>query len=171
MKHLSFFLSLVFLCAFFVSGCDLAKPVNKGQGEQAAAPTEEPPQAVAPQLSQVKETTPLPSEDNTETVQAGIGMTGKGNYGTPTANNPMEIVTVPVATLFQMREKAFLLRIQDGMRLFKAEHNRIPSSNEEYMREIIQKNNIAFPQLPPGQKFVYDPKDGELKIQKPRSAP
>ena len=170
MKNLIFPLSLLFLCAFFVSGCDLAQPINQGQNGQAAAPVEEPQQAEVPEPPpQVKES--VPSEDNTEMVQAGRGMTGRGNYGTPTANNAMELITVPVATLFQMRERTFLLGIQNAMKIYQAEHNRKPASHAEYMREVIQKNNITMPQLPAGQEFIYDPRDGELKIRKPKDAP
>ena len=35
------------------------------------------------------------------------------------------------------------------------------------MDRIIKENNIRLPTLPTGNRYVYDPKTGELMIEKP----
>jgi len=164
------FLSLVFLGTFFLNGCDSTQPKNKEQGEPPAPPVEEPPQlAAVPPQPPVPE--PAQAKDNTTTVAAAPGMSGKGNYGTPTANNPMEIITVPISTMFRTKDQLVLQQIKHAMNLYEAGHGRLPATHEEFVIDIIQENNIILPQLPAGQKYEYDPKDGELKIRKPKGSP
>ena len=175
MKHSAFFLSLIFLGAFFINGCDLAQPKNLGQGEPPAPPIEVPqPQVEVP--PPVHE--PAQAENNTVTVTAAPGMSGKGNYGTPTGNNPMEIITVPISTMFRTQDRLILQQVEYAMNLYKAEHGRAPASHDEFWERIIVANNLhpdqpsanrnKLPQLPPGQEYIYDPKDGVLKIRKPK---
>jgi len=167
MKNLIFAFLLVFLCTFCVSGCDLAKPQNKGQG-QPAAQNDPPPVEVQPNPEEQKQNVSAQTEDNTVTVTAAPGMSGKGNYGTPTSNNAMEIITVPISTMFRTQDRIVLMQIQDAVNKFRAEHDRFPASHEEFMEKIIRANNIPF-RLPPGHEFVYE--GGELKIRKPKDAP
>ncbi|MDR0327335.1 MAG: hypothetical protein LBI05_03455 [Planctomycetaceae bacterium] len=166
MKNLFFCLLWGFVCAFFVSGCDLAQPKNKGQDKPPAAQNDPPPveEMKAPPVV----VQPVPNENNTVMVNAAPGMGGKGNYGTPTANNPMEIITVPVSTMFYAKDQLVLNSIQHAMNLYQAEHGKIPATHEEFMENIVRANMIALPQLPFGQEYVYDPMDGVLKIRKPR---
>jgi hypothetical protein len=180
MKNLSLFLSLIFIGAFFMSGCGLTQPKDKGQGGQPAPLVEEPqePAAAVPPLP-VKE--PAQAEDNTVMVAVAPGMSGKGNYGTPTGNNPMEIITVPISTMFRTQDRLVLQQVEHAMNLYKAEHGNAPASHEEFWERIIVANNLQpnqssgnrnkLPQLPDGQEYVYDPKDGVLKIRKPKNVP
>ena len=180
MKNSVFFFPLIFLGAFFISGCDLAQPKNKGQDEPPAPLIEEPqqPEAVPPQPPADKPTQP---EENTVMVPAAPGMSGKGNYGTPTGNNPMEIITVPISTMFRTQDRLVLQQVEYAMNLYKAGHGRVPATHEEFWEQIILANNLQpnqsssnknkLPQLPPGQEYVYDPKDGVLKIRKPKNTP
>jgi hypothetical protein len=181
MKHSASFLSLVFFGAFFISGCDLAQPKNRGQGEPPAPPIEEPQQVVeVPPPPPVKEPDPA-DNNNTVMVTAAPGMSGKGNYGTPTGNNPMEIITVPISVMFRTQDRVILQQVDYAMNLYKAEHGNAPASHAEFWERIIVANNLQpnqsganknrLPQLPPGQEYVYDPKDGVLKIRKPKDVP
>jgi len=52
--------------------------------------------------------------------------------------------------------------------LFAATEGRKPNSHEEFMNKIIKFNKIQLPTLPAGEKYVYDPQEGELMVQKPR---
>jgi len=177
MKNSALFLSLVFLSTFFISGCDLAQPKNKGQGEPP--PMAEPPQKVEVPPPPAKE--PVPDEDKTVTVVAAPGMSGKGNYGTPTGNNPMEIITVPISVMFRTQDRIVLGQVEHAMNLYKAEHGNAPATHAEFWERIIVANNLQpnpsgnnknrLPHLPPGQEYVYDPKDGVLKVRKPKDAP
>jgi len=161
MKNLILLFSLVFICSLFASGCDLAQPQNKGQGRQPVAQNAPPPVEVPPEQNAL----PQDAEDNTELVRAEVGFGGRGNYGTPTANNPMEIVTVPITALFRTQDRLVLQQIEHAVNLFRAEHGRVPESHEEFMEKIIQANHIQF-RMPPGHEFVYE--GGELKVRRPR---
>ena len=169
MKKIIFpFLSL-FVCPFFLGGCDLAQPQRKRQDDQLVVQNDQQPEAELP--AQPEQEEPEQAEDNTVLVQAAPGMTGKGtNYNTST-NNPMSIITVPVATYFNVKERLVLQQVDHAMNLYKAENDRRPASHEEYMRKIIQENGIRLPPLPEGHEYVYDPGDGLLKVRKPRNTP
>jgi len=157
-------LSAFVLCTL-LCGCDLAKPQNQNQPRQPAA-VEDAGVAEVPQAPPAQDE-PAQKEDNTVTVKADVGMTGKGNYSSANANNPVGIITVPVKTYFTTRERLVLQQVTAAENLYKGEHERLPSSNEEYMEKIIRANNISLPRLPDGHVYVYDPKDSELKIRKP----
>lgn len=161
---------LVFIpCALFMNGCDLAQPLNTEEQPvvQNAPPQENVPPVEAPPQQQESPN----DEDNTVTVKAEVGLGARGHYGTPTGNNPMEIVTVPISTLFRTQERLVLQQVEHAMNLYKAEHGRGPASHAEFMDQIIRANNLRLPQLPPNQEYVFDPRDGELKVRKPRNAP
>jgi len=170
MKKLIFLSLSLFVGTFLLSGCDLAQPKNKRQVDQPIAQNDLPPIEELPAEPQGQQE-PEQNEDNTVTVQAAPGMTGRGtNYNTST-NNPMSIITVPISTLFSTRERLVLQQVDHAMNLYKGEHGNTPSSHEEFMRKIIQENNIRLPRLPEGQNYVYDPSDGVLKVRKPSNAP
>jgi len=154
-----------------MSGCDSVQPIDSGQ---VPPPVEVPQQqnAVAPDEDNA------PNEDNTVTVKAEPGLSGKGNYGTPTGNNPMEIITVPISTMFRTQDRLVLQQVEHAMNLYKAEHGMAPATHAEFWEKIIVANNLQpnqssanrnkLPQLPAGQTYVYDPKDGVLKVRKPK---
>ena len=170
MKNLTFLILSVFSCAFFVSGCDSAQPLNKGQVEQpAAAPVDEPePVEEAPAANPAQVNAPVQNTDNTVTVRPGYNFSGRGSsLASADGQNPMGIITVPVKTLFVTQDRLVLQQIEYAMKMFHAEHGRAPASETEFTDRIINANNIKLPQLPAGQIYFYDPQDGELKIRKP----
>ena len=167
------FLWVSLLGVFFVGGCDLAQPKNKDQRREPIGPEgigiaevpQDPPEQNAPKNE------PEHNEDNTVTVKAEAGAGVKGSsYAKPTGG-PMDIITVPIAAGFRARERISFMLIDDAMNKFKAEHDRVPESHAEFMDKIIRAGGIILPQLPTGQEYAYDPKDGELKVRKPRNAP
>jgi len=159
MKHLIFPLLLIFPGSLFMSGCEMAQPQKKGGGEQPVVQNDPPPvEAPAP---------PQNAEENTVTVAATPGaITTRGNYSTAgNTSNAMSIITTPISVMFRTESRLVLMQVDDGMRLYKAEHGRAPATYEEFMAEIIQKNHIRLPQLPAGQRYVYEGE--ELKVQRP----
>jgi len=54
--------------------------------------------------------------------------------------------------------------IKHAMDLYNAENGRYPATHEEFMTEIINKNQIQLPKLPFYQEYRYDEKAHELKI-------
>ncbi|HBO44738.1 MAG TPA: hypothetical protein DD670_12575 [Planctomycetaceae bacterium] len=94
---------------------------------------------------------------------AGPGMGRQGrSYGA-------DIVTYPIATYFQMRERIGLDQMAKAMQLYQAMNDRYPRTQDEFRNEIIKPNAIRLPMLPDGHKFYYDPEKHELVVIKPRS--
>ena len=54
--------------------------------------------------------------------------------------------------------------IQRAIQFFQAEHGRFPKDHEEFMNEIIKKNNIQLPVLPGKRRYQYDVENHELKV-------
>jgi hypothetical protein len=101
-----------------------------------------------------------------ERVEAKVGVGQKGRR----LENPelVQTIVTPAVSLFRVQERMiFEASVPKAMQLFEAEHGRKPNSHEEYMAEIIQKNAIKLPELPPGQRYVYDPQAGQLLVERP----
>lgn len=100
--------------------------------------------------------------------KAEVGVTGKGQYG-DMSGKPMSIVTVPVSTYFQAKERAvFDMQIPQAMNLYKASNGSFPATQEEFISNIIKANNIQLPQLPPGSQYYYDAKNAQLMVRAPK---
>ena len=148
-----------------MSGCDLAQPQKSGGGGQPVVqndpPPEEPANPPAPPNAPPRNT-----EDNTVTVAAAPGLTGRGQYASAgDTSNPMSIITTPISQYFRLQDRLVLQQVDAGMNFFRGEHGRLPATHAEFMAEVIQKNNIRLPQLPAGQTYVYE--GGELKVRRP----
>lgn len=101
-------------------------------------------------------------QPNMVTEKAQPGVTGKGNYGGPGA------VTTPIRVYFQAQERLIYDSVTYAVKLFDAEHGYKPKTEEEFMKKIIEANQIRLPQLPPGFKYKYDPQAGELLVEHPQ---
>jgi hypothetical protein len=55
--------------------------------------------------------------------------------------------------------------IKHAMDLYNAENGRYPASYDEFMNEIVRKNNIALPMLPSYQEYFYDEKGHKLQVR------
>ena len=176
-RNLNFFIPLAFFGLFLTIGCDQAQPKNRGQGVKPVV--QDAPPLVEVPLAAPEQKEPAKEEDNAVMVQAAPGMSGRGNFGPPTGNNPMEIITVPISTLFHTRDRLALMQIEQAMNLYRAEHGQFPATHAEFWERIVVANMLhptsgsrnKLPELPPGQEYVYDPRDGVLKVRKPRDAP
>ena len=131
------------------------------------------------ELAPISNKTPNPSSsrssapppDDSESVQedveyerhvAEVGAGKKGrNYGGG-------IVSEPIRQMFRAEQRIILLNVESAMKLYKAEHGKLPASHEDFMKKIIEANSIKLPELPDGERYVYDPKVGELMVERPR---
>jgi len=164
MKHLIFLLSLVFLCSLVISGCDLAQPQRQGQGELPIVQND----PLPPEVPVEQHVPPQDAEDEAVLVRAEVGLGPRGHYA---ANSSTVIITAPISAMFRTRERvSFFQPMEHAMNLFRATHDRLPASHEEFMEQIIRANHLRLPELPPGQEFVYDPARGELMVRRPRDA-
>ena len=143
----------------FVFGCDAAKPTPRPQEVPAAVEV--------PVPEAVEEKTPEPQ---TVRVKAEAGVTGKGQYGSGGGEKPMDILLVPLEQHFRVKERiVFDIQLKHTEDLYKAEHNdKLPGTHEEYMKEIIEKGGVKLPQLPDGHRYVFDPKEQQLMVEKPK---
>jgi hypothetical protein len=92
------------------------------------------------------------------------GVTGKGGY----EEGILAPLTTPLNTYWSAKEMAvYEIAIPRAMQIFEFAKERKPNSHEEFMREIIRKNNFKLPELPVGVRYVYDPKRGELMVERP----
>jgi len=133
----------------------------------AAPPSVAPPPALAPAAGpaspQSAAADPGPAPGMVREV-AKPGVTGKGGY----EEGILAPLTTPLNTYWTAKEMAvYEIAIPRAMQLFEFEKERKPNSHEEFMREIIKKNNFKLPELPVGVRYVYDPKRGELMVERP----
>jgi hypothetical protein len=103
-----------------------------------------------------------PRRPGTDLKQAEQGVGEKGHY-------EQGIITTPVSVFFSARERiAFEIQIPHAMQFFKALENRNPKDQAEFMQKIIKANGIALPELPPGHRYLYNPKTAQLMVEYPR---
>jgi hypothetical protein len=99
-------------------------------------------------------------------VKAEVGV-GKRGRRLDNKNLVKSIVT-PARALFRTRERViFEIQIPKALSLYEATNGSKPKTHEEFMEEVIAPNKIELPELPAGQKYVYDPETGELMVEKP----
>ena len=161
-----------------LAGCDEsasdkapASPATPPAAATAQKPVPPPPPPPPPPESTKPGTPPAAAATNApetpppgmtaEKADVGSGDKGRG-YGEG-------FIATPVATYFAARERImFTIQIPEFIQAFKFEHDmKGPKSNEEFMEKIIKKNHVQLPTLPPGYKYWYDAKDGELKVLRP----
>jgi hypothetical protein len=118
----------------------------------AAAPTSGPP-APVPAAATPGATQEKASEALTKRGAAGQQI-GKG------------ILSTPTGTFLRIADRPMFLNIQHALDLYKGEHGAAPKTHEEFMREIIDANNIKLPELPDDSRYIYLPDKEELMIER-----
>jgi hypothetical protein len=58
-------------------------------------------------------------------------------------------------------------KVPYAVKLYQAEHGHFPKTPEDFMRDIIEAQNVELPELPAGHRYVYDPQTGDLEIERP----
>ena len=143
---------------------------SKAETPKHAAPAAPPPEA----FTEAEKKPAAPPKVNTGPVsptprpgmlieKADVGSGEKGRYD-------QGIITTPVSTYFRAQERiTFYIQLPEYLRAYKFEHDfKGPKTNEEYMKDIIKKNNIRLPELPPGHRYIYDPKEEQLMVERPQ---
>lgn len=97
-------------------------------------------------------------------AETGVGKQGQ-NLEKPNVNR---VIAQPAKTLFAARQRVvFDIQIPQALNLYKATNGNLPKSHDEFMQKIIQENQIALPELPSGQRYVWDADAGELMVERP----
>jgi hypothetical protein len=95
-----------------------------------------------------------------EEAKVGVGKRGRGYEP--------GLVTTPVAAYFSARERIiFEIQIPQAMKLYKAQNEHGPKTQEEFMK-IIKEQGVRLPDLPDGHRYVYDPATEQLMVERPK---
>jgi hypothetical protein len=135
--------------------------------QQAATPTESEaaPAAPPPNTTAAEDavTVGTPSGDpNVETVAAKRGVGKTGRY------EGSGMVVTPIKAYFLTKQRTELeIKIPHALNLYKAEHGHFPKTLEDFMRDIIEFNQVKLPELPAGHRYVYKAETGELMVERP----
>ena len=142
-------------------GC--SEPVSMEEFQQT--PSTESKNESSPVETETASVESAESNDEYQLKKAGVGATGKGQYGVA-SEQPMSIITTPVSTYFYAQEKTvFDMQIPQALNLFQASEGRYPNSEEEFMNKIIKANMIVLPKLPEGDSYVYDVPSHTLMVR------
>ena len=63
---------------------------------------------------------------------------------------------------------AYNILVKHALQLYKATNGKVPQSHDEFMREIIEKQQIELPELPAGHRYVFDPEQEQLMVERPK---
>ncbi len=147
-------LSLLLLAA----GCEETRHVGgqKAGPPAAAAPVTPPPEEVShgeilgQRTQDIRQVTPE-EEKKTQVAPSNV-----------TARDPITLSgNVYVVAIGQTA----IGNIKHAIDLYQAENGRYPANYDEFMTEIIKKNNIALPVLPSYQEYFYDEKEHKLQVR------
>jgi hypothetical protein len=151
------FLSLVLLAA---AGCEEPRHVGGARSSSPTAPSAadnapppEPPKPVSHGEILGKRTQDIRKAEP-ELEKGAVAASTK-----ITAKDPITIVGNAYVTSVG---RTALGNITHAIDLYHAENGRYPANYDEFMTEIIKKNNIALPVLPAYQEYGYDEKEHKL---------
>jgi hypothetical protein len=77
------------------------------------------------------------------------------------------VISEPIRQKFRIEQRIVFLNVKHALDLFRAENDRLPASHEEFMTKIVQEQGLTLPELPAGERYVYDPEVGELMVERP----
>ncbi len=114
------------------------------------------PMGVAPAGRQPPAQAQTPPSTTLQKADVGVGAKGRG-YS-------QGLITTPVQVFFQARERIVFQNVTHALNLYKA-MNGPPKSHQEFMDKVIKENNIRLPELPEGDRYLYDPKTEQLMVE------
>lgn len=149
---------LVSIAVAFCSGCD------EPSGGSAAAPsprkaTSAPPPPPPMPGEEPEEEEPEEEYDR-QVAEVGVGKKGRGYGG--------GVVTEPIRAMFRTEQRLQLMNMDQAMKMYKAEKGYLPKTHDVFMDKIIKANSIELPELPEGERYIYDPEKGELMVERPK---
>jgi len=162
-----FQLSLITIVVLLLTGCDQPPPSgatssSSASNRRSSGPPPPPPGATDLDGANVEDHVVGPEEPELEreVAKAGVGKKGR-NYGGG-------IISEPVHQYFHQSQRIEFMKITGAMKMYKGEHGYFPKTEEEFMSKIVKFNSIELPELPEGERYVYDPKSGELMVERPK---
>jgi hypothetical protein len=160
-------LAIVATCVFVI-GCGSRRtppPVQSiGSGESATEATGDggPDSALADQAGPGSNepgeapTGAVAGADNTEVDRTQLVAVGPEDAKRGSTITGGGIITEPLKQFFSIQHRIVFDQIKHAEQLYKGLHGRMPKTHEEYMKEIIEANEIALPELDAGWDYYYD---------------
>jgi hypothetical protein len=146
--------SLSFL--ILAAGCDEPRHVGRPKARPPTAAAPEAPKEVShgeilgQRTQDIRQITPE-EEKKTQVASSHI-----------TARDP---ITLSGNTYVVAIGQIAIGNIKHSLDLYQAENGRYPANYDEFMNEIIKKNNIALPVLPSYQEYFYDVQEHKLQVR------
>lgn len=102
----------------------------------------------------------------TQRVKAEVGVGVKGRRLED--ERLVKTIVTPAIALFRTRERVvFEVQIPHAMQIYEGLNGHKPKTQDEFFKEIIEGNRIPLPELPAGERYIYDPEKGELLVERP----
>ena len=158
MRTLTALLTIALLVCLI--GCE-EPAATSSAGSSAPAPTSAPTPSSAPVPGAVA----AEEEDDEEEVERQVAEVGVGKKG---RNYGGGVVSEPIRAMFRTEQRMQLLQVRQALDLYKASNGYFPKTHEVFIKDIIEVNSIQLPELPDGERYVYDPETSELMVERPR---
>ena len=154
-----------------VSGCEPPQIQSRSVGgppEPIYADPGRLPQAEAEPVPQQRATTRSPVA-NTKKKQSNLdsikpeSVEGGGTLG--------DILLTPLRTYSKVKVRINEIQIKSQLNAFRAKNGSNPKDFEQYKKEILDPVGITLPELPDGDRYVFDPQRGrygEILVQTKR---
>ncbi|MEZ6124326.1 MAG: hypothetical protein R3C49_14305 [Planctomycetaceae bacterium] len=75
-------------------------------------------------------------------------------------------ITGPLEAYDPMKQQIAELAIQQAVQVFYATEGRYPRDYDEFMSEVVRKNNVRLPELGVGKRYEYDVENHKLMVVK-----
>jgi hypothetical protein len=159
-------LALLFLAA----GCEEPRHVG---GPKASPPASAPAAAPAPAPAPVAAAPEAPKEvshgeilgQRTQDIRPLTSEEQKKTEAAPTRITARDPITLSGNAYVVAIGQIAVGNIKHAMDLYHAENGRYSANYDEFMNEIIKKNNIVLPVLPSYQEYFYDEKEHKLQVR------
>ena len=135
-----------------LAGCDLKFRVDTKKT-----------QSNSPTATETTNETQQPVETERVIAKGGVGKQGQSLRG----DDVNQTIAQPARVLFDFKQEAKFIVVQHTLNAYEAYNGKVPQTHEEFMKEIIEANNLTLPELPEGHKYVWDPKEKKLFVERP----
>lgn len=134
-----------------IVGCDESADELPLKSDAAAKTRSPAPRPAANSPAETK--TP---EGQREVAKAGVGKKGR-DYK----------IWTSLREIHRTRQWKQFIELQQALKFYKVQHERYPASMEELEEKILKPNFIKLPELPEGDKYVFDSEKGQLMVEHP----
>ncbi|MCE9554516.1 MAG: hypothetical protein K8T91_14240 [Planctomycetes bacterium] len=84
------------------------------------------------------------------------------------------LIATPIGAYFGTRERVAMMQITEQLKLWSTQHERAPRDYKEFTEVIVKPTGIKLPELRPGERYNFYPKEGPhgtLVVEQPAAVP